>query len=500
MSSSVMRAHGAETSGAVRVLRHPHTPDLRHAMGWPRGSVAPVPDRGSRQPVRRQRMRVQAGLLAADVAAVGLALALQPAPGAESYAYGTGVVLLLMLTGAYRVRISLRTLDEIGRIARAALVPFLPFLGLGTLAAANGLLLQLVATGLALVAARAVAYSVLRGRRRRGHSSEATLIVGAGRVGEELAAVLRAHPEYGLRPVGFVDSITPNGSRGPSLPLLGSIHDLEDILSRLELHRIMVAFGPVREANWVSVLRTAITNDVEVHIVPRFFDIGLSRRTAGDDDIWGIPLYRVRRTALRTATWRLKRTIDVVVSLVALLLAGPLMALLAVAVRISSPGPLIFRQPRLGQHGREFEMLKFRTVRQELASHTSNSLAGVTPVGRWLRRLSLDELPQLWNVLRGDMSLIGPRPERPYFVQRYSVEVPGYEDRHRLPAGLTGWAQVHGLRGETSIHQRARFDNAYIESWSLWLDITILLRTLGAVLRDSLLRTRVPPTRGGETS
>jgi len=321
-----------------------------------------------------------------------------------------------------------------------------------------------------------------------------------GTVGEELAAVLRAHREYGLVPVGFVDSITPNGAHGPSPPLLGPIEELDDILRRLELHRIIVAFGPVREANWISVLRTAIANDVEVHIVPRFFDIGLSRRAYGDDEVWGIPLYRVRRTALRSAAWRLKRTTDVIVSLVALLLVAPLAALIALGVRYSSPGAVIFRQPRLGQHGHEFEMLKFRTVRQEHASHTSNALTGVTPLGCWLRRLSLDELPQLWNVLRGDMSLIGPRPERPYFVQRYSIEVPGYEDRHRLPAGLTGLAQVHGLRGETSIHHRARFDNAYIEGWSLWLDITILLRTLGAVLRDSLLRTRVPPPEGGGAS
>jgi len=445
-------------------------------------------------------MRVQAGLFATDAAAVGLALALQPTHGLERYAYAAGVLLLLAISGAYRLRISLQALDEIGRIARAVFVAFLPFLGLGTLGLAGRLLQQQLAlTGLALVVARAVAYAALRHLRRQGRFCETTVIVGVGTVGEELAAVLRAHREYGLVPVGFVDSITPNGAHGPSPPLLGPIEELDDILRRLELHRIIVAFGPVREANWISVLRTAIANDVEVHIVPRFFDIGLSRRY-GDDEIWGIPLYRVRRTALRSAAWRLKRTIDVIVSLVALLLLAPLATLIALGVRYSSPGAVIFRQPRLGQHGHEFEMLKFRTVRQEHASHTSNALAGVTPLGCWLRRLSLDELPQLWNVLRGDMSLIGPRPERPYFVQRYSIEVPGYEDRHRLPAGLTGLAQVHGLRGETSIHHRARFDNAYIEGWSLWLDITILLRTLGAVLRDSLLRTRVPPPEGGGAS
>lgn len=412
-------------------------------------------------------------------------------------AYGAGVLLLLMISGAYRLGISLQALDELRRITRATLLPLLPFLGLGTLGAADRLLLrQLVVTVLALVVARALAYAALRELRRRGRLRETTAIVGAGPVGEELAAVLRAHPEFGLLPVGFIDSVQPNGKHGPSLPLLGPVEELDDILARLDLHRIIVAFGPVREANWIGVLRTAIANDVEVHIVPRFFDIGLSRAAYEDDEVWGIPLYRVRRTALRTAAWRLKRTIDIVVSSVALLLVSPLMAAIALAVNLSSPGSVIFRQPRLGQHGREFDMLKFRTLRQEHSSHTSNALTGVTPIGHWLRRFSLDELPQLWNVLRGEMSLIGPRPERPYFVQRYTAEVPGYEDRHRLPAGLTGWAQVNGLRGETSIHHRARFDNAYIERWSLWLDVTILLRTLGAVLRDSLLRKPAPLPEG----
>lgn len=494
MSGRLQREHdGARGLAAVHRGRGAAALTDRGQVGEPVLTPMAVPKRGSRRPVWRQRMCVQASLFATDAAAVGLALALQPAHGAERYAYPAGVLLLLTISGAYRLRINLQALDEIGRIARAVFVAFLPFLGLGTLGLADRLLQQLAVTCLSLVVARAVAYAALRHLRRQGRFCETTVIVGVGRVGEELAAVLRANREYGLVPVGFVDSVGSDGQPAPSLPLLGPIEELDDILRRLELHRIIVAFGPVREANWISVLRTAIANDVEVHIVPRFFDIGLSRRAYGDDEIWGIPLYRVRRTALRSAAWRLKRTIDVIVALVALLFVAPLAALIALGVRHSSPGPVIFRQPRLGQHGRVFEMLKFRTVRQEHASNTSNALTGVTPIGRWLRRLSLDELPQLWNVLRGDMSLIGPRPERPYFVQRYSTEVPGYEDRHRLPAGLTGWAQVHGLRGETSIADRARFDNAYIEGWSLWLDITILLRTLGAVVRDSLLRGRVPP-------
>lgn len=458
-----------------------------------------VPARGSRRPIWRQRRGVQAGLLLADVAAVCLGVVVQSSPAGAAYAYAAGVLAMLMLSGAYRVRLNLQTLDEVPRLSRALVLPLLPFLVQEV--RDLGMLLQLTVTAFALVLARAAVYGIIRALRRRGRLLEATVIVGAGQVGEELAALLAGHREYGLLPVGFVDSVDVESAASLSLPLLGRTDELDGILRRLDLHRVIVAFGPVRDANWIGVLRTAIANDVEVHIVPRFFDIGLRRAGVDDDDIWGIPLYRVRRTAVRSATWRLKRLIDVVVAAVALLLAAPLMAVIALAVRLSSPGPLLFRQPRLGQNGRQIEMLKFRTLRQEHSSHTSNTLTGLTPVGAWLRRLSLDELPQLWNVLRGDMSLIGPRPERRYFVELYSTQVPGYGDRHRLPVGLTGWSQIHGLRGDTSIHHRARFDNAYIEGWSLWLDITILLRTAGAVLRDAVqLRRGSDRPEGGRVT
>jgi exopolysaccharide biosynthesis polyprenyl glycosylphosphotransferase len=207
------------------------------------------------------------------------------------------------------------------------------------------------------------------------------------------------------------------------------------------------------------------------------------------DQLWGIPLCRVRLSALRRTAWRAKRIFDVVCAGLALLVSSPLVGLIAVAVRLTSPGPVLFRQSRIGQDGREFELLKFRSmyVRHDGATSWMATSADQTRVGRWLRRTSLDELPQLWNVLRGDMSLVGPRPERPHFVDLFRVEIPGYGDRHRLPVGLTGWAQVHGLRGDdTSLDERARFDNFYIESWSLWLDVVVLLRTVGAVVRSAI--------------
>ena len=197
----------------------------------------------------------------------------------------------------------------------------------------------------------------------------------------------------------------------------------------------------------------------------------------------------VRRAALRAGAWKVKRVADVLVSAMLLLLLSPLLAVLALAVRLSSPGPVLFRQRRIGQHGHEIEVLKFRTLRVNADADVTWSVEDdprQTTVGRWLRRLSLDELPQLWNVLRGDMSLVGPRPERPHFVSRFSAQVTHYADRHRLPVGLTGLAQIHGLRGDTSIEERARFDNYYIEHWSPWEDVKVIIATVGVILRDAL--------------
>jgi lipopolysaccharide/colanic/teichoic acid biosynthesis glycosyltransferase len=193
------------------------------------------------------------------------------------------------------------------------------------------------------------------------------------------------------------------------------------------------------------------------------------------DLLWGYPLIRRRREVYGLVGRTVKRSIDVIIAAVALLGALPLMAGCALAVRLGSHGPVLFRQRRLGVGLHSFVMIKFRTLRA--ADGASE------PVGRFLRKYSLDELPQLVNVLRGDMSLVGPRPELPMFVDEFSGRYRGYRDRHRVKAGLTGWSQIHGLRGKCSIEDRARFDNQYIENWSVWEDVKILMRTVAALLR-----------------
>jgi lipopolysaccharide/colanic/teichoic acid biosynthesis glycosyltransferase len=186
-----------------------------------------------------------------------------------------------------------------------------------------------------------------------------------------------------------------------------------------------------------------------------------------------------------------KRVIDIALAGAALVVAAPIMAVIAVAVCLSSPGPVLFRQQRIGERGRPVAVLKFRTMRVNSDADVRWSVARdtrVTRVGRLLRMTGLDELPQLVNILRGDMSLVGPRPERPHFFEQFAAAVPGYEDRVRVPPGLTGWAQVNGLRGDTSIEDRARFDNHYIEHWSLGRDLLIIGRTIGAVARRTVRR------------
>jgi exopolysaccharide biosynthesis polyprenyl glycosylphosphotransferase len=360
----------------------------------------------------------------------------------------------------------------------------------------QGLPLQAAVTAAALVLGRSVAYSVVRRARRLGRVGDRTVVVGAGAVGLEILRLLDAHPEYGLRPIGVVDDVRDE----PGLPLLGALGDLQDVIERHQVRRLIVAFGPTGEQELVEVLRQVSSLDVDLHVVPRFFELGLVPGGPGVEHLWGIPVYQVRRAALRAAAWRCKRVIDVAVASAAIVVTSPVMGAAALAVRLTSPGPVLFRQRRTGQNGREIDVLKFRTLRVNDDADITWSVEDdprQTAVGKWLRRLSLDELPQLWNVLRGDMSIVGPRPERPFYVSRFRSTVAGYDRRHRLPVGLTGLAQVHGLRGDTSIAERARFDNFYIEHWSPWLDVRIMLRTVATVVRDALAacrRDRVPAT------
>jgi exopolysaccharide biosynthesis polyprenyl glycosylphosphotransferase len=488
----------------------PARPSLAPREIRPAAPAAPVDE--------HDRRRTAAGAFVHVVDAVALVAGVGAGVGLDGEPLWVALLLAVVAAAPLTAggdwapsRLTLSALDELPRIVSrvgVALLLVAPF-GLAAEAAA-GVLLQAAITAGSLVMGRAFAYGVIRRARRRGALVDRAIVVGAGAVGTEIERILRTYPEYGVRVVGFVDRSAPGeGASGTEVPeVVADVAELEELLGEHAVRRVIVAFGRCPEHELVDVLRRLALLDAEIHVVPRFFDIGVAPTVPRVDDLRGIPLYHAPRAGRRRPSWGVKRLLDVVLSATFLLLVLPVLAVLALAVRASGPGGALFRQQRTGHDGREFRLLKLRSLREgpspeeEVAALPAEVVDDLqvqamrrrdvksrsTRVGEVVRRTSLDELPQLWNVLRGDMSLVGPRPEEVAFARMFSESVPGYRSRHRLPMGLTGWAQVNGLRGQTSIAERARFDNHYIEHWSLWRDVVILLRTAGAVCRSVLGR------------
>jgi exopolysaccharide biosynthesis polyprenyl glycosylphosphotransferase len=341
----------------------------------------------------------------------------------------------------------------------------------------------------AVVAGRAVAYGLMRTAKARGLVWERTLIVGDGELAGKIAEVLAEHPEFGLRPIGYVGR--PSVDLEP-FPLLGDVQDLDEVIREHNARRAIIAFGEMPDDKLVTILRANEHTEAEIHVVPRFFELTGIPQGGAVDDLAGIPLLHLRRPALRPSGRFQKRVFDLVFASVLVILTLPILLVLALLVRLSSPGPVLFRQKRVGLDGRIFEIFKFRTMYENDDSDTAWLAADdgrdrVTRIGDFLRKTNLDELPQLLNVLKGDMSLVGPRPERPYYTGRFSESIRRYDDRHRVLSGITGWSQIHGLHGRTRgmevIPRRALLDNYYIENWSIWRDLVIIARTLGVVIR-----------------
>lgn len=456
-------------------------------------AVPPIADRHRRGRFSDRtvlRYGVRPFLLLADVVAWALAVLLTGAVHGQDLILLAVAVVLFSTAGLYRSRLTLSALDDLPALAVRSLAAGAVTMSLGVVigmgpADARPLALGALLAGF-VVGLRALAYSVVRRTRARGWVSHATLVLGAGRIGGQLARHLLEHPDYGLRPVGFLDEDPLLQPDERPVPLLGGTDSLASIIVEFGVCDVVVAFGSAPGSQMVEIIRTCDRLDVEIFFVPRLFELHHTSREM--DQVWGVPLVRLRRAPFRSLSWRLKRVFDVAVSAVSMLLLSPLLLALALAVRLEGGPHVLFRQERVGLDERPFELLKFRSLRpaDESESATTWNISHddrLGPVGRFIRSTSLDELPQLWNILRGDMTIVGPRPERPLFVRRFDEAFPRYTARHRVPAGLTGWAQIHGLRGDTSIEERARFDNYYIENWSLWLDIKIIARTVAAVLK-----------------
>ena len=467
------------------------------------------PARGQASETRARRPRAAdrrpeyaSALAVAPFALDGLALLLGVVVVGQNtavgWAYAAAATALLIGGSSCRGRITPRLGDDLPRLLGLlalpvlVLAPFFPQSEIGRLAKAVPLVAAFV------LIARAASYSLIRIVRSRGLIVEPTLVVGTGRLGRAIANTLFEHPEYGLKPVGFLGHPVARRDRGQglrelqsvdrlSLPLLGSVDRLDRVVREQRIRRVIIAFDRTSEDGLIHVIRECDRLPVEIHVIPRFFELGVAPASATTDDVWGISLMRLKRSAFRSLRWRMKRVVDIFLATVLLILTAPILILSVIAIRATSDGPAFFRQVRVGQRGQRFRLIKLRTMHMNGDGDTLWTTGGdhrVTRVGRFLRLTSIDELPQLFNVLKGEMSFVGPRPERPFFSDQFQSTIAGYEDRQRVPAGITGWAQVHGLRGDTSITERSLFDNQYIEHWSIWQDTVILARTIGAVLRE----------------
>ena len=338
--------------------------------------------------------------------------------------------------------------------------------------------------------------------RRRAVSLDAfatpTLIIGAGVIGTHLATRLLTDSSYGLRPVGLLDPDplpSTDHFEEPPVPVLGGMDALADAVAQTHARHVILAFSSEPDHRLAPRIRECQDLGVEVSLVPRMYESINERTTL--DHVGGLPLLTLHTVDPHGWQFAIKHALDRTGAAIGLLAASPLLIVFAIAIKLSSPGPILFRQRRVGRDGHEFDLLKFRSMRPAppeairatfvlAAGHAPGGVEGMdrrTAVGRLMRDLSLDELPQLINVVRGDMSLVGPRPERPEYVARFSQDIVGYENRHRVRSGITGWAQVHGLRGQTSIADRVEWDNYYILNWSLRLDFRILAMTVAEVLR-----------------
>jgi exopolysaccharide biosynthesis polyprenyl glycosylphosphotransferase len=314
----------------------------------------------------------------------------------------------------------------------------------------------------------------------RNWGEERVLIVGTSEVGRMVLQKIRRSPGLGYRVVGFVDDDAKVRAIQDS-PVLGTTDDIPELINTQKINEVIIAMP---EASHQEILKIASKCDrgrVTIKVFPDVFQIMATEVSIGD--LGGLPLLTMRDVALRG--WRLtvKRVMDVVGSAITLVILSPLMMFLAMLIKLDSEGPVFFTQERMGLDGKRFMMLKFRSMRTDAEEETGPVWASAndsrrTRLGIVIRRFSIDEFPQFINVLLGHMSLVGPRPERPVFVEQFKQSIPRYMDRHREKAGITGWAQINGLRGDTSIIERTKYDLWYIENWSVALDLRIIIRTI----------------------
>ena len=329
---------------------------------------------------------------------------------------------------------------------------------------------------------RELVREILERRWRAGIGLKRILIAGSGELGRLVADKILEHRELGYQIIGFVDDKATGdhlGYRG--LPLLGPVEEAPEIAAREAVDHLYVALPPEQHLRMLQLIESTSRECVDVKVVPDLLQVIALR--ARLEDLDGVPVININDVPLQGFNTIVKRAIDIAISSAALAILAVPLGILAALVRLTSRGPVFYYQERMGLDGKSIIIVKFRSMFDDAEAGTGPVWARqndprVTPFGRFLRRSNLDELPQLWNVLRGDMSIVGPRPERPHFVEQFKHRIPQYMLRHKVKAGLTGWAQVHGWRGNTSIEKRIEYDLYYIENWSVRLDLKIMWLTL----------------------
>ncbi|WP_070089761.1 undecaprenyl-phosphate glucose phosphotransferase [Merdimonas faecis] len=321
----------------------------------------------------------------------------------------------------------------------------------------------------------------LRKMRSKGYNQKHILLIGYSRAAEEYIDRVHQNPEWGYNIRGILADNVPRATEYKGIKVLGRIDNLEIVLPQNRLDEIIITLGLAEYHKLERIVKMCEKSGVHTKFVPDYNKVIPSR--AYTEDIQGMPVINIRRVPLNDPLNRwLKRVVDIFGAFVAIIIFSPVMLITAIAIKVTAPGSLIFVQERVGLHNRPFRMYKFRSMvvqseETEKGEWTTQNDPRVTPVGKFIRKTSIDELPQLFNVLKGNMSLVGPRPERPQFVEKFKEEIPRYMIKHQVRPGITGWAQVNGYRGDTSIYKRIEYDLYYIENWTLGLDMKIIILT-----------------------
>ena len=398
-----------------------------------------------------------------------------------------GYLVLYSFTSLYTPRRATRIRNEISSIFKANLIGLICFIVIlyiikQTNFSRSMIFIFFVVNVILTTSSRIFLRKVLRYFRKKGYNLKHVLLVGYSRSAEGYIARINANPQWGYAIGGILDNRVPLGTSYHGISVIGTIDQLQDMLLQNSYDEITITLSLDHYDKLEELVSACEKSGVHTKFIPDYTSLFPSNPYT--EDILGLPVINIRYVPLSNTVNRLiKRAMDIIGALFAIILFSPVMVAATIAVRCSSKGPIIFRQERIGLNGKPFMMYKFRTMevqeqKQESKGWTTRNDPRVTEVGKFLRKTSIDEMPQFFNVLFGKMSLVGPRPERPQFVEKFREEIPRYMVKHQVRPGITGWAQINGYRGDTSIRKRIEYDIYYIENWSVGFDLKILFGTI----------------------